>query len=29
MRCDNDSGWSAQTTFMRSGADEAWVLALM
>lgn len=25
MRCDNDSGWSAQTAFMRSGADQAWV----
>jgi hypothetical protein len=25
MRCDNGSGWSAQTTFMRSGADQAWV----
>ena len=25
MRCDNDSGWSAQTAFMRSGADDAWV----
>jgi len=25
MRCDNDSGWSAQTTFVRSGADQAWV----
>jgi hypothetical protein len=25
MRCDNDSGWSAQTIFTRSGADEAWV----
>ena len=25
MRCDNDSGWSAVRTFMRSGADEAWV----
>jgi len=25
LRCDNDSGWSAQTTFMRSGADQAWV----
>lgn len=25
MRCDNDSSWSALTTFMRSGAGEAWV----
>lgn len=25
MRCDNDSGWSAMTAFMRSGADQAWV----
>ena len=25
MRCDNDSGWSALTEFMRGGADEAWV----
>jgi hypothetical protein len=25
MRCDNDSGWSALTKFMRSGAAEAWV----
>ena len=25
MRCDNDSGWSALSTFMRSGATEAWV----
>lgn len=25
MRCDNDSSWSALTTFMRSGADEVWV----
>lgn len=25
MRCDNDSGWSALTTFMRSGVAEAWV----
>lgn len=25
MRCDNDSGWSAQTTFMRSGDEQAWV----
>ena len=25
MRCDNDSGWSALSAFMRSGAAEAWV----
>jgi hypothetical protein len=25
MRCDNDSGWSAQATFMRSGDEQAWV----
>jgi len=25
MRCDNNSGWSAQAKFMRSGALEAWV----
>jgi Transposase DDE domain len=25
MRCDNDSSWSALTTFMRGSADEAWV----
>lgn len=25
MRCDNDSGWSALTAFMRSGAADAWV----
>jgi len=25
MRCDNDSSWSALTTFMRASADEAWV----
>jgi hypothetical protein len=25
MRCDNDSGWSALTRFMRSDAAEAWV----
>ena len=27
MRCDNDSGWTALTTFMRSGAVEAGVSA--
>ncbi len=25
MRCDNDSSWSALSTFMRCGATEAWV----
>jgi Transposase DDE domain len=25
IRCDNDSGWSATKTFLRSGAHEAWV----
>jgi hypothetical protein len=25
MRCDNDSSWSALTTFMRAGTDDAWV----
>jgi len=25
MRCDNDSGWSAQAAFMRSGDEQAWV----
>lgn len=25
MRCDNDSGWGAVRSFMRSGLDEAWV----
>jgi hypothetical protein len=25
MRCDNKGGWAAQTAFMRSGANEAWV----
>jgi Transposase DDE domain len=25
VRCDNDSGWSALTAFMRSDADEAWI----
>ena len=25
MRCDNDSSWSALTSFMRASTDEAWV----
>jgi Transposase DDE domain len=25
MRCDNNSGWSALSTFMRSGATDTWV----
>jgi hypothetical protein len=25
MRCDNERGWAPVRTFMRSGADEAWV----
>lgn len=25
VRCDNNSGWSAQTTFIRSKVDQAWV----
>lgn len=27
MHCDNDSAWSALTSFMRSGATDAWVNA--